>query len=350
MSKISVIIPIYKVEKYLCQCLDSVINQTYKDLEIILIDDGSPDKCGMICDKYAAEDNRIKVIHKQNGGLSAARNDGIDVSSGKWIAFVDSDDWCELDYYEKMVSELGEMDVDIFFAGGHFVEFPDRQLKRITEINPILYNKKNDATYLQMRVLVPKFKSSENINLYSFGAPWDKLYNAEFIKGNNFKFDEKNKAWEDILFNFILFGSAEKTAVGSVCGYHYRQIQTSIMKQYNPNRVEINNYFLREVYNWINKNNCCNQMLLDAVNARSISLFANLLKTYLLNKQNAMSYSEKKKKIEDAKNIEYYKKAINSKSDNYLSFGQKVLKRMLKCKSIIPLIILNYLKVKCGRI
>lgn len=105
-DKISVIVPVYKVEPYLSRCLDSIINQTYRNLEIILVDDGSPDRCGEICDEYARQDSRIRVIHKSNGGLSDARNHGIDVATGDYIAFVDSDDYIATDMYEKMLARL----------------------------------------------------------------------------------------------------------------------------------------------------------------------------------------------------------------------------------------------------
>ena len=108
---ISVIVPIYKVEKYLKKCIDSIITQTYKNLEIILVDDGSPDNCGKICDEYAKQDNRIKVIHKENGGLSDARNKGIDISSGKYLTFVDSDDFIHPECCEKMLKNMGESQI-----------------------------------------------------------------------------------------------------------------------------------------------------------------------------------------------------------------------------------------------
>ena len=98
--KISVIVPIYKVEPYLRRCLDSIVNQTYRNLEIILVDDGSPDNCGNICDEYAQKDLRIEVIHKENGGLSSARNIAIDKANGDYLAFVDSDDWLDTDMFE----------------------------------------------------------------------------------------------------------------------------------------------------------------------------------------------------------------------------------------------------------
>ena len=113
---ISVIIPVYKVEKYLNKCVDSVLNQTYKNLEIILVDDGSPDKCPEICDEYAKKDDRIKIIHKQNGGLSDARNVGIEKSTGEYITFIDSDDYVDSNYIEQLYKLF-----DILYRVIHFV-------------------------------------------------------------------------------------------------------------------------------------------------------------------------------------------------------------------------------------
>ena len=110
---ISIIVPVYNVEKYIKKCIDSIINQTYKNLEIILVDDGSPDNCGKICDEYAEKDKRIKVIHKENGGLSDARNAGIKIARGCYIGFVDSDDWIDKNMYEKLYKTLKEKDADI---------------------------------------------------------------------------------------------------------------------------------------------------------------------------------------------------------------------------------------------
>ena len=100
---ISVIVPVYKVEEYLARCVDSILGQTYRNLEILLVDDGSPDRCGVMCDEYASRDSRIRVIHKENGGLSSARNAAIDVARGEYIGFVDSDDWIEPETYEALL-------------------------------------------------------------------------------------------------------------------------------------------------------------------------------------------------------------------------------------------------------
>lgn len=113
LNKISIIVPIYKVEIYLRKCVDSIVNQTYKNIEILLIDDGSPDNCGIICDEYAKKDERIKVIHKKNGGLSDARNYGIEASSGDYIMFVDSDDYISKDMCEILLKKALENNADI---------------------------------------------------------------------------------------------------------------------------------------------------------------------------------------------------------------------------------------------
>ena len=114
---ISVIVPIYKVEQYLRQCVDSILNQTHSALEVILVDDGSPDGSGKICDEYAARDSRVRVIHKKNGGLSDARNAGIDIARGDYIAFVDSDDWLEPDTYESMLAAMKKYQAKLVCAG-----------------------------------------------------------------------------------------------------------------------------------------------------------------------------------------------------------------------------------------
>ncbi|MDE6526825.1 MAG: glycosyltransferase, partial [Muribaculaceae bacterium] len=117
--KLSVIVPVYKVEDFLPKCIDSILNQTYRNIEVILVDDGSPDNCPAICDKYARKDHRINVIHKTNGGLCSARNAGLDAASGDYVTFVDSDDWIEHDAYKPLISYCIENQLDII--GGDIV-------------------------------------------------------------------------------------------------------------------------------------------------------------------------------------------------------------------------------------
>lgn len=124
-AMISVIVPVYKVEEYLAQCVDSILAQTYRNLEVLLVDDGSPDRSGELCDDYAQRDARVRAIHKENGGLSSARNAGLDAASGDYVAFVDSDDWIEPDAYEAMMAAMQKHDVKIVCAGRYDVSGVD---------------------------------------------------------------------------------------------------------------------------------------------------------------------------------------------------------------------------------
>jgi glycosyltransferase involved in cell wall biosynthesis len=191
-SKISVIVPVYKTEKYLEECVNSIINQTYQNLEVILVDDGSPDNCPTICEWYAAQDSRIKVIHKENGGLSSARNAGLAMASGDWIAFVDSDDICE----EQMLSELyfaaKEICAPMAVCSTFYLNGKDKQAVDEERIS-IRVEKSNSRQMLQ-RLWVSEYDN----NLFT--APWNKLYNREFF-GDSLRFKEGIIYEDDELFN-----------------------------------------------------------------------------------------------------------------------------------------------------
>lgn len=329
-SKLSVIVPVYKVEQYLRHCLDSIVNQSYENLEIILVDDGSPDHCGEICDEYAKRDSRIIVLHKQNEGLCAARNDGIDRACGEWLTFVDSDDWCETNYYEKMFEELGEQTADVFMAGGHLLEFEDKQVLKYNGHEREIFHTKEKTDCLMAKILAPQCGAKDDgVYASSAGLPWDKLYRTEFIKENQLYFDRGSRAWEDLLFNFCVFDKAKEVIVGTCMGYHYRMNNTSITKSYNPKREEINYYFIEKLKNYMEKREE-NALIEDAIRARSINMIANLLKCYYFNPQNPDSYHQVAKKVRMQKKKPYYNDAIWHKGNRLLSKGQKKLQLLLR--------------------
>ena len=146
---ISVIVPVYKVEKYLHRCVDSILNQTYRNLEIILVDDGSPDNCGTICDEYAAKDSRIRVIHQENAGVSAARNAGLDACTGEYVAFVDSDDYIMPEMYETMLSALLEKNVDICVCQWQYEYADGRHPITQKHIDQTIYNVKTSRELIR---------------------------------------------------------------------------------------------------------------------------------------------------------------------------------------------------------
>lgn len=208
---ISVIVPIYKVEQYLNQCISSIVNQTYKNLEIILVDDGSPDQCPQMCDEWAERDSRIKVIHKANGGLSDARNAGLEVCSGEYLAFIDSDDWIEPDYVEKMLDAAVTEKADIVACT--FVNEYELTGKTVFKPKEFFVGNTEEALYM----------------LYSgtrIAAAAMKFYRRKIWMDLRFPL---GRLYEDALTTYRVFDLAERIVQISDGLYHYRIREGSIM-------------------------------------------------------------------------------------------------------------------------
>ena len=220
---VTIIIPVYKVEKYLDECLVSIVNQTYRNLEIILVDDGSPDSCPDLCEKWASKDSRIKVVHKTNGGLSSARNAGLKVATGDYIGFVDSDDWVELDMYAKMVHVLQENDVD----------FVACKISAVDEKTGLKYGFMQGKDNLQIEhdVILSKQEYRQAIVSKTLeSAVWNKLYRKEYLKDTKFK---EGRYYEDYLFNYFLTKSMNKMFYMACSCYNYRIRENSICSSGN---------------------------------------------------------------------------------------------------------------------
>lgn len=208
---ISVIVPVYKVEPYLRRCLDSIVNQSYANLQILLVDDGSPDSCGAICDEYADRDSRIQVIHKQNGGLSSARNAALERSIGDWIAYVDSDDWIEQDMFAYLLQNAEEAGADVAVCG-HYEDYRNRSLKVGVDCPLTL-----DATAGIEQLLLDR-----EIHNYV----WDKLWKRELMEGIRFP---EGRNFEDISTSYRAFEKAGRILCLPEAKYHYIQRSDSIV-------------------------------------------------------------------------------------------------------------------------
>ena len=225
MCEISIIVPVYNIELYVKECIESILRQTFKNFELILVDDGSTDQSGKICDEYALKDARIIVIHQKNQGLSQARNTGIDIAKGKYIGFVDGDDWI----HEEMFSELYNLCVS------NNVKISQCNYQRCRYI----YEKFN-ATEGEVCIIS---KEQEIRNLYDSNlavrtvVAWNKLYDAELFK--NIRYPQ-GKLHEDEFTTYKLIFRADAIAIKNRKLYFYRTVETSIINQkYNPKRLDI---------------------------------------------------------------------------------------------------------------
>ncbi len=343
--KLSVIIPVYNVEKYIQQCLDSVYSQTFRDFEVIIIDDGSPDNCGKICDEYAekyGDEIKTKVIHKENGGLCRARNDGIDAAQGEWITFVDSDDWIEPDYYEAMFKALGNQEVDIFVAGECYINEPDGKQKiSYTFDTSKLYKTPEELDYMLVKVLLDEKKRTKYGKkfLCASQAPWDKIYRAEFINKISLKYLTSLSANEDVLFNFIAFGHAKCIGTGSVRGYHYRQVEGSIVHSLSIKKVESKITVLEAEIDFLN-NNDRNPLVKSALNARAITYAGTVVGYFAQNPSDA-------EKMDNYLKKPCLAEAIYEGKNPYETIKDRIKKIILRLpSSVIIKIYMLYSKIK----
>ena len=223
---ISVIVPVYNVEQYLDRCISSIVNQTYKNLEIILIDDGSPDSCPKLCDEWAQKDKRIKVIHKRNGGLMAAWIDGVKASTGNYISFVDSDDWCELNMIEELYKPFVEFDVDLTICDYNRAKDASKKVEPGVkmEISTLLQNEELEN--------IKKYKER-----FLTSYRWNKLFKKESIL-NNLKYcDTRIGLCEDVCISVACVLDSKKIYYVRKALYSYYDRSDSMVNIFKPNML-----------------------------------------------------------------------------------------------------------------
>lgn len=224
---VSIIVPVYNAEKYLNRCIDSILSQTMTDFELLLIDDESKDNSGRICDEYAEKDARVRVFHKPNGGVSSARNLGLDNAKGKWITFVDADDRCSCNYLEHLLSKVDD-DTDLIISYAVICDSTGEKAE----------------VYPEYRVNATNFERLfVDSDMHWHTSPWAKLYRASIIYENSLRFNEMMHIGEDadFLFSFMLI--TDKIYVSSDTDYYYTcDVSGSLTKRINTIDSEIASY------------------------------------------------------------------------------------------------------------
>ena len=232
--KISVIVPVYNAEKYLRRCIDSILAQTFTDFELLLIDDGSKDKSGEICDEYARKDNRVRVFHKENGGVSSARNLGLDNAQGEWICFCDADDWVDDNWlYNYSIC----LNYDIIVQGFYVHRDNETRHKKLSSITNLYFEKEKFFEYLMF------LNDIKNV-----GYVWCRLFNKTLIYENNIRFNEDFTLCEDLEFIFRYLIKSESSYIQNSACYHY--VEPNYNQKYYNNQCYRNN--LKCFYSIIN--------------------------------------------------------------------------------------------------
>ena len=225
MATVSIIVPIYNVEAELRKCVSSILSQTYKDIEVILVDDGSPDNCGAICDEFAKKDNRIVVIHKENGGLVNARKSGLERSTGQFISYVDGDDWIEEDFIQNLVDCQQKYNVDIVAAG--FAKDIGNDSERFTNIiSSGFYDKKKMIAEVYPRMICAGPYFYFGICSYV----WNKLFKKELLYDCQMAVDPRISIGEDTAVVFPVLLKAKSLYISENSSYHYYQKAYSMLK------------------------------------------------------------------------------------------------------------------------
>lgn len=314
MPKISVIVPVYKVEKYLNRCVDSILNQTFRDFELILVDDGSPDNCPAMCDEYAARDVRVVVIHKENGGLSDARNAGIDWafknSESEYLLFVDSDDFIKQELLAITYNAIIKQTADVVCFG---VEMIYENMRKLSW---------GDVNIAEEQVFDYKNRFKPILAPSSIGDyAWNKLYKKELFKDIRYP---KGLIFEDIYTTYKIFDKANKIVLIKEKLYTYVRRPDSITQQIEFNKNIYNMFYAwEEKYNYISKTSP--EFSSNAIDGITTSI---LICLSAINKQN--------EQIDLAQDIEFFRNKANKywhlikKSKYVLKENKKTIKHLLK--------------------
>lgn len=350
--QVSIIVPVYNVENYIERCLNSLVNQTFKDIEIITINDGSTDKSLELLNKYAKEDIRISVIDLGDEGVSYCRNLGIEKANGKYIMFVDSDDWIDSSMVEVLYKKAEENKLDLVMCS-YIREFKDHSKEKIFNLPQEIIYKDNEVKNELLRKLVGPIKEelSNPEMLDALGTVWGKLYRADILKENKIKFVDLKEigSAEDTLFNIFTFNYLKKLMFLNKPMYHYwRDNLKSVTSQYNPKLKEQRKVFFKYISDFIRENNF-EQVFEEALNNR---ICTSVLGLGLIecSQNNKISEINKIKNIKKIIYEEYIRNAYKNLELKYFSIHWRVFYFFIKNKmsfcSYLMLSIIEFLRAK----
>jgi glycosyltransferase involved in cell wall biosynthesis len=321
LPKVSIIVPIYKVEKYLHRCVDSILNQTYSNMEIILVDDGSPDHCGKMADEYQEMDSRIQAVHKENGGLSDARNYGMKFVTGEYTVFLDSDDWLQCDMINEMVKHSLKFNADVVQTAFYYA-YDDHYL-----FDSRYYRKTEPPVVLDNKQLMFELVKNEKVKNFA----WGKLYKTNLIKDIPF---EKGVLFEDVFWAHQVMRRVKSLVILNQPMCYYYQRNDSIVATYTPKSLDIlrglheRHSFLKKFYKDL-----------------SDESYKNIIKTSLIHYNLLLMNWKKDKGGQYRKEIQSYIRG-NFQSLKKAVEDDKELKKQLLLFKIHPIMNIVYLLIR----
>jgi glycosyltransferase involved in cell wall biosynthesis len=344
-NRLSIIVPVYKIkEEYLYQCLESLNQQNRDDYQVILVDDGSPDRCGAICDEFAKKNDVFYVIHQENQGVSIARNTALEYATTEWVTFVDADDWVDNNYVDKIYKILdGEARGADIVMFDYIREFKDsRPLESLGFKQGFLDRKGLEicklSTFYKLKI-DNKFNSYETITL------WNKIYRLSFIKGNNISFVKEALKGQDRLFNADALNTTNTIFYVPVPLYHYRCFRTSRTNKFDSKIPQLTIIELENLKQIVRKHKIEENANVFVTCRVCTRLYANL-RLFYFHDNNPKSLREKIKDVALLISREPYKEALATVDASLLSFPEKLFVFSLKYKLFFMCFIL--VKIKDG--
>ena len=326
MKKVSIIIPVYNAETFLGKCIDSVIKQSYKNIEIILVNDGSTDNSLELCNNYKKQDKRIKVIDIYNGGASFARNKGIDICTGDYITFVDSDDYVTNDYVEVLVNTLESNDYDICCCCC-FKKYPDGKIEK--------------EKFVERDISQEDFIKGLFLQ-QGLGVCRNKLYKREII--GDTRFEEKLQVGEDSYFNLCLSKRVNKVKYIDTCLYYYCVNNQSLVRKYNENYYD--NYYNASSITKQYVDNNLSEDVQKLCNNYVVFTLLLIIVNYSCNFKRTKNIFKMRKSIKNISKVELYKKAIKNCDLKKLDKKRKITVMLLKIHMYIFVALIGYLRQK----
>ena len=326
MDLISIIVPVYNVEKYLEECIISLINQTYKNIEIIIVNDGSTDSSSELCEKLARYDNRINVVNKENAGLGLARNTGLEYVNGKYVTFIDSDDFADVDLIEKLYNGIVLSGADTCIGG----------FKRVNDDGKILYEEVyKNITYSEnqvideflIRILGSSPEKSDSIRM----SVWNVLFSVEIIKNNKLEFcSERTYISEDLIFDINYYQKSKKVCIIDSNSYNYRVNNSSLTMKYRSDKFEKCKFMYNEVCSKIKTYSLRSEAILRLqrqyfVNVRTCIAQENI-------KISKLSYNDAIKNIDMICNDKQLQTIIKEYPKNKIGIKQCIFLNLIKLK------------------